>query len=116
MESSSKRAPIRWRPTPTSARCAHSGTQAVWTFGAYVDDADGLSDIIAVETRVYDEVGNSLQPIAIIELREMAQPGFWDSVSAPASIDCSYSGYTADFFAFDHLVISDGMSVWGQPL
>ena len=85
----------------------------VWAFAVDVRDADGLDDIIAVEATMYDQLRDPTERIASVDLDEV-EPGFWYVERRDDTLDCFYEGYTVDFFAYDHVARSEGVSVWAQ--
>ncbi|MEQ1506893.1 MAG: MYXO-CTERM sorting domain-containing protein, partial [Myxococcota bacterium] len=103
--------------TGAFARCyVEVGVGPVWSYGVEVEDEDGATDVIAVEANVYDEADDRNEPIVSLELFETFDPTVWYGESWSPSLSCDYAGYTVDFTAYDHLVASRTVTVWGEPL
>ena len=103
--------------TSAYARCYVDPGGPRWAFGATVSDEDGIDDVIAVEGLVADGAAEEVEPIALLELFELAgAPATWYRETGSPSLDCGYDSYVVEFTAFDHMVASDTVVVWAEGL
>jgi len=74
----------------------------IWWFEADVTDADGIYDVAEVFADVYDDYwGEWVDTFEL--LQESPNPDNWfsDWMEYSTWLDCSYSGYTVEFVAYD---------------
>lgn len=90
----------------------HAYHDDVWYFDAYVDDADGPYDVIAVWVDVWDEYRGVF--LDSFELFPTSDPRVWyaEYANGVARLDPFYPGYTVDFVVYDSYEDRDWMTVW----
>lgn len=73
----------------------------IWYFEAFVDDVDGIGDVISVWADVYDEYDGSY--VESFELFPTNDPYVWysDWLGSTTYLDCFYTNYTVDLVAYD---------------
>jgi hypothetical protein len=74
----------------------------VWSFEAWVGDANGVFDVVSVWADVYDEWSGGML-VESFELYPSNDPSFWfsDWLGSTTYLDPFWRGYTVDLVAYD---------------
>jgi hypothetical protein len=83
----------------------------IWYFEAFVDDPDGVYDVISVWADVYDEYDGSY--VESFELFPTDDPYVWysDWLGHSTWLDCYYRDYTVDLVAYDSYEDTDVLTL-----
>ena len=73
----------------------------IWFFDAWVDDPDGVYDVVQVWADVYDDWSGQI--VQSFELYPTDNPAEWysDWLVGSTYLDCWYGGYSIDIVAYD---------------
>lgn len=87
----------------------------VWAFEAFVDDPDGVGDVIGVWADVYDEYAGG-QLAGSFELYPTSDPYVWYSewFGSSTFLDPFWPGYTVDFVVYDAFEDYGWLTVWAD--
>ncbi len=83
----------------------------VWYFEAYVDDPDGVYDVVQVWADVRDDYTGEV--VQSFELYPTDDPYVWfsDWLSSTTWMDCWYGLYSVDIYAYDSFDDFDGVTI-----
>ena len=83
----------------------------IWYFEGYVDDPDGIGDVIAVWADVYDEYDGSY--VESFELFPTNDPYVWysDWLGSTTWLDCFYPDDTVDIVVYDSFEDTDVLTL-----
>lgn len=84
----------------------------IWFFDAWVDDPDGVFDVVQVWADVYDDYTGQL--VQSFELYPTTNANEWysDWLVSSTWLDCWYNGYSVDLIAYDSYDAAGGMTIW----
>lgn len=84
----------------------------IWSFEAWVSDADGVYDVVSVWADVYDEWSGG-RLVESFELYPSNDPYFWysDWYGYTTYLDPFWNGYTVDLVAYDSYDAYDWITV-----
>ncbi|HMV67064.1 MAG TPA: hypothetical protein PKA64_09450 [Myxococcota bacterium] len=84
----------------------------IWFFDAWVDDPDGVYDVVQVWADVYDDYTGQLVQSFELYPTDNAAEWYSDWLASTTWLDCWYNGYSVDLIAYDALDAAGGTTVW----
>lgn len=84
----------------------------IWFFDAWVDDADGVFDVVQVWADVYDDYSGQLVQSFELYPTQNANEWYSDWLVSTTWLDCWYNGYSVDIIAYDSFDAPGGITIW----